>query len=195
MTERQRASLRAAGAGLMAFALAGCAALLPSSKVEVASAWNSYDDAVQSLSRLQPLRSSRPEVHGQGLDPHHNPSVTILHFGEVLQRFAAAALIRPEDVDPGITRCLGAGRRCNAYAVSVKKLARQRIGSFWLDMLDFRRETETTGWSVEVLLIFVDDLLVYELIGGQPNILENELRRNPLGPLQGLGEQAVPKLR
>lgn len=131
----------------------------------------------------------------QGLDPHRNPSITILHFGELLQRFAPAALIKPEDVDPGITRCLEAGQRCKAYAISVRKLHRQRVGNFWLDMLDFKRETRTTGWGVEVLLVFVDDLLVYELIGGQPTIRDDEVRRNPLGPLQGLGEQAVPKLR
>lgn len=175
--------------------LGGCASLLPSSRDEVVSAWGSYEDAVKSLAVLEPFRSTRADVHAQGLDPYRDPSIRLLHFGEVMQRFAAAALIKPEDVDKGISRCLQAGKRCIAYAISVRKTARHRVGNFWLDSLDFKRETRTTGWSVEVLLVFVDELMVYELIGGQPRILEEEVRRNPLGPLQGLGEQAVPKLR
>jgi hypothetical protein len=190
-----RACVRGAAACLWVGLLGGCAALLPSSRNEVVSAWNSYDDAVQTLAALEPLRATRRDVHVQGLDPHHDPSITVLHFGELLLRFAAATLVQPDDVDPGLVRCLQAGQRCQGYAVSVRKLTRQRVGNFWLDMLDFKRETRTTGWGVEVLLVFVDDLLVYELIGGQPTIREDEVRRNPLGPLQGLGEQAVPKLR
>jgi hypothetical protein len=106
----------------------------------------------------------------------------------VLQRFAAAALIKPADVDRGITDCLHAGKQCSGYAIVVKKLDRKRVGNFWLDTLNFKRETSTKGWSVEALLVFVDDRLVYELIGGQPTVDEYEVRRNPLGPLQGWTE-------
>lgn len=77
----------------------------------------------------------------------------------------------------------------------MEKLHRQRVGSFWLDSLNFRRETVTTGWRVQALLVFVDDALVYQLVGGQPTILERELRRNPLGPLQGWGDQSIPLIR
>ena len=44
---------------------------------------------------------------------------------------------------------------------------------------------------MDALLIFVDDLLVYELVGGQPRNNETEVGRNRLGPLQGWGEQAL----
>ena len=177
------------------FLLGGCAALLPSSRTEVVSEWSSYDDAVKSLGTITPYTSTRQSVHLQGLDPHSNPAITVMHFADVLQRFAAASLIKPEDVDRGIRDCLQAGQRCNGYAVAVEKLHRQRIGSFWLDSLNFRRETVTTGWRVDVLLVFVDDALVYELIGGRPTINELDLRRNPLGPLQNWGDQSLQMLR
>ena len=77
----------------------------------------------------------------------------------------------------------------------MEKLHRQRVGSFWLDSLNFRRETETTGWRVDVLLVFVDDSLVFKLVGGRPTINEVDLRRNPLGPLQGWGELPVQKIK
>jgi len=169
-----------------------CAPLLPSSKTEDVSRWNSYDDAVQSLASIAPYRSTRADVHRQGLDPRLNPGISVLHFADVLQRFSAAVLIRPDDLDQGVRDCLHAGQRCSGYVVSVKKLARQRVGSFWLDSLDFKRETVTTGWRVDVLLVFVDDQLVYELMGGQPTISEVDLQRKPLGPLQGWGSHVGP---
>ena len=95
-----------------------------------------------------------------------NPAIIVLHFGDVLQRFSAAALIKPDDVDRGIRDCLHVGKQCNAYAISVKKVSRNRVGNFWVDSLNFRRETVTTGWNVDALLVFVDDLLVYQLVGG-----------------------------
>ncbi len=173
----------------------GCGTLLPTSKTEVVSDWNSYDDAVRSLATITPYESTRQTVHAQGLDPHSNPAITVLHFADVLQRFAAATLIKPEDVDRGIRDCLHAGKQCSGYAIAVEKRHRQRVGSFWLDSLNFRRETVTTGWRVEVLLVFVDDALVYELVGGRPTINEVELRRNPLGPLQGWGDQSLQLIR
>ncbi len=168
-----------------------CTTLLPSSRTEVVSDWNSYEDAVKSLATMTPYTATRQSVHAQGLDPNSNAAITVLHFADVLQRFAAATLIKPEDVDPGIRDCLRAGKRCSGYAIAVEKLHRRRIGNFWLDSLNFRRETVTTGWRVDVLLVFVDDALVYQLVGGRPTISEVDLRRNPLGPLQGWGSQTL----
>jgi hypothetical protein len=173
-------------------ALSACASLLPSSKDEVISDWNSYDDAVASLATITPYKATRQDVHKEGLDPAINPAITVLHFADVLPKFTAAALVRKEDVDRGIRDCLQAGKQCSAYQVIVKKTQRRRTGDFWLDSLNFKRETVTQGWSVDALLVFVDDLLVYELVGGHPRINEFELRRNPLGPLQGWGDRARP---
>lgn len=179
---------------IVSVALSGCTTLLPTSKNEVVSEWSSYNDAVKSLSAIEPYQATRRDVHSAGLDPRLNPAITVLHFADVLQRFSAAALIKPEDVERGILDCLRAGKQCNGYAILVKKLDRNRVGSFWLDSFNFKRETVTTGWSVDALLLFVDDLLVYELIGGQPTINEYEVRRNPLGPLQGWGDQLLQGL-
>ena len=173
----------------------GCTTLLPSSRTEVVSVWSSYDDAVKSLATVAPYLSTRQSVHAQGLDPGRNPAITVLHFADVLQRFAAATLIKPEDVDRGIRDCLQAGKQCGGYIIAVEKLHRRRVGSFWLDSLNFRRETVTTGWRVDVLLVFVDDALVYKLVGGRPLVNEVELRRNPLGPLQGWGDQSLQMIR
>lgn len=175
--------------------LGGCTTLLPSSRTEVVSNWSSFDDAVKSLATVEPYTSTRQSVHAQGLDPRGNPAITVLHFADVLQRFAPATLIKPEDVDRGIRDCLQAGKQCSGYAVAVEKRHKQRVGNFWLDSLSFRREAVTTGWRVEVLLVFVDDALVYKLVGGRPTIHEVDLRRNPLGPLQGWGDHSLRMMK
>lgn len=176
-------------------ALSGCASLLPTAKTEVVSGWNSYQDAVRALGAIEPYTATRNDVHALGLDPEKSPTITVLHFADVLQRFSAAALQRPEDLDAGVRDCLRAGKRCTGYAIAAKKLDSDRVGNFWLDSFNFRREIVTSGWSVDALLVFVDDLLVYELIGGQPTVNQVEIRRNPLGPLQTWGDWLVPSLR
>lgn len=174
---------------LLLAVLGGCTSLLPTSRTDVTSRWTSYDDAERSLAALKTFEATREDVHRQGLDPRQGPGITVLHFADVLQRFTAVVQSRPDHVDPGVNACLQAGQRCSGYAISVKKLARERVGNFWVDSLDFRRETITTGWSVDVLLVFVDDTLVYKLMGGQPTIREVDVQRKPLGPLQGWGQQ------
>lgn len=170
--------------------LAGCNAMLPTARTEVVSVWRSYDDAATCMASFTPYQATRADVHKAGLDPSRNPTITVLHFADVLQKFNAA-LLASEAVDRGIRDCLRAGKQCSGYAISVKKRSAQRVGNFWLDSLNFKRETQTTGWSVDALVVFVDDLVVYQLIGGQPTVDEYEVRRNPLGPLQGWGDKVM----
>jgi hypothetical protein len=164
-----------------------CTALLPSTRQDVAAPWASYQEAVQSISALKPYQTSRSAVHAQGLDPQHAPMVKGLHFADVLQRLSPAMLLHPTETDRGIRDCWQAGQRCTGYAIAVRKVTRVRVGNFWLDSLNFKRVTVTSGWSVDALLVFVDDELVYALVGGQPTILTHEEARNPLGPLQSWG--------
>lgn len=171
--------------------LAGCASLLPTTRAEVVSEWQSYDDGQKAIAALAPYHATRTDVHKAGLDPRTHPGITVLHFGDVLQRFAAAALVSRDDVERGIRDCVHAGMQCSGYLIAVKKLSSRRVGNFWLDSLNFRRETLSQGWKVDALLVFVDDMLVYELVGGEPTINEREVRRNPLGPLQGWGDQTT----
>jgi hypothetical protein len=37
------------------------------------------------------------------------------------------------------------------------------------------------------------NLVVYKLTGGQPAIHEHEENKNPLGPLQGIGQSILPR--
>lgn len=187
-----RPAVRLAGL-LFALLAAGCSSMLPDTRTETQITWTSYEDARADIDRIVPFKSRKDDLIAMGLDPAKNSSVTILTWSDLLQRFAAGSVLKPEDLDPGVRQCLVSGKSCTAYWIVVRKVERERIGSFWLDSLNFRRETDIHGWSVNALVVLVDDLVVYTLFGGQPKIHERELVRNPLGPLQMWGEQ-VPAM-
>jgi hypothetical protein len=180
-------------ATLAACWLAGCAELLPQAATRTQVGWNSYDDARQTIERIVPFQTRSPDLVAMGLTPESNPAITILTYSDILQRFAAGSVMRPEDFDRGIRECLLAGKRCRAYSINVAVANRDRVGNFWLDSLNFKRITDLTGWRFNALVILVDDLVVYTLYGGHPMLNDREVVRNPLGPLQGWGDQ-VPSL-
>ena len=185
---------RQVGCALCALVLAACQALLPESQVETPVEWTSFEQARDTISAFKPFVTRRDEVAARGIDPYQNPAVSLLAYADIVQRFSAGNALRAEEYDSGIRRCLTAGERCSAYSIQARRVKRERIGNFWLDSLNFRREVETTGWSFSALVVLVDDLVVYTTYSGQPNIRDYERTRNPLGPLQGWGDQlrAIP---
>lgn len=179
----------------MVLLLSGCQSLLPDTKAEIGLAWDSYDEAAQAIEKIVPYETRKADLWATGLDPRSNPSITILNYSDIMQRFASSSALRPEDFDKGIRQCLTSGKSCGGYWVQLRRVHRERIGNFWLDSLAFRRETTVTGWSFNALIVLVDDLVVYTVHGGQPGIREYEVVRNPLGPLQSWGEQAPKFVR
>lgn len=173
--------------------LVGCAELLPTAVTQTQVGWQSFDDAKRTIESIVPFQTRAPELVAMGLTPAKNPAITILTYSDILQRFAAGSVLRPEDLERGIRECLLAGRRCSAYSINAAVANRDRVGNFWLDSLNFKRVTDLTGWRFNALIILVDDLVVYTLYGGHPTLNDREVVRNPLGPLQGWGDQ-VPSL-
>jgi hypothetical protein len=181
---------------LLAIALlAGCEALLPRAVTQTQVGWASYEDAQRTIERVVPFQTRVAELAAMGLTPQANPSITILTYSDILQRFAAGTALQTEEFDRGIRECLLAGKRCSAYSIAVAVVKRDRTGNFWLDSLNFKRVTDVTGWRFNALIIMVDDLVVYTLYGGHPKLSDQEVVRNPLGPLQGWGDQVPGLLR
>ena len=182
-----------AAAALAATVITGCVELLPKSHGGTQESWQNFEDAKAAVDKIVPYQTRRAELSQQSIDPYLNPAVTLLSFSDVVQRFAGA-MVKPEELDRGIRECLSAGKACTGYSIVVKRNYRDRIGSFWLDTFSFRREVDMTGWSFNGLVLFIDDVVVYTLYGGQPRIHEHEVNRNPLGPLQGWGDVVGPAL-
>lgn len=172
----------------LATGLAGCSALLPKASATIEGRWTSYEAARVEIEGIRPYTTTRADLHAAGIDPFGMPGITILSYADLVQRFAAGAAVRPDELDRGVRDCLLAGKACTGYAIRQQEMKRDRVGNFFLDALSFRRLTDVRGWSFNALIVFVGDGVVYTLAGGQPVIRETETTRNPLGPFQSWGD-------
>ncbi len=169
-------------------ALTGCQTLLPRASSEVRDTWASFDEARDAIDRIVPYETQRAQLAAKGLEPGKNPAITLLSFADVSQRFALGSTVTADELDRGLRECFAAGKRCTGYSIAIRDVKRKRVGNFWLDAFNFVRVTDSTGWNYNALILFVDDLVVYTLDGGQPRISERDQVRNPLGPLQTWGD-------
>jgi hypothetical protein len=169
---------------------AGCAELLPKSDVHTDVQWSTFNDARALIDAVQPYRTTKVDLAAAGVT-ELNPAVTLLSHAEVALRFPIGGVLNEADVDPGIRDCLKAGKGCSGYLLNIRRISNDRVGDFWLDSFRFRRETQSTGWTFTALILFVDERAVYAVYGGQPNVHETQVDRNPLGPLQGWGDWAA----
>lgn len=181
-----RAPPRLLAATAASFLAAGCAGLLPLSRSEVQSPWRDFGHARETVESIRPGTTTAADLRALGIDPYSGPNVQILTYSDIATRFPVQVGL--DKLDAGLRQCLESGRRCSGYLVNARDVKRERVGDFWLDSLGFRRTVEVTGWSFNALVLLVEDRVVYTLYGGQPNVREHEVTRQPLGPLQSFGD-------
>lgn len=170
--------------------VSGCATWLPESHTDTTT-FKTYDEARKAVEALVPMKSDWAVLEKNGINPKEHPNTTLLTHADVARRFLPSAVLKREDLDPGILLCLESRDACHGLEIVGAKIARERKGSFWADFLNFQRRTETTGWRFTALVLLVNDLVVYRSWSGQPAIDEKEVTRNPLGPFQDIGPPAV----
>jgi hypothetical protein len=169
-------------------ALSGCANLLPKSRAEVSSPWDSYEQARATLQFIVPYKTTAAELKAQGIDPYVTPNVQVLNYSDILLRFPVTASLSPDHLDRGLRECLEAGDDCKGYTISVRDIKRDRVGNFWADALRFSRVVDVSGWTFDAIVLVVEGRVVYAIHGGQPLVKERETSRQPLGPLQNWGD-------
>ena len=130
-------------------------------------------------------------MRAAGIDPYVSRNVQLLSYSDVLLRFPLNAGSSNAQLDHGLRACLEAGKSCTGYALNVRDVKKDHTGPFWQDTLGFKRVVETTGWQFNALILLVGDRVVYTLYGGQPNLHEQEVSRQPLGPVQNIWD-ALP---
>lgn len=172
---------------LLTSLLPGCGSLLPSERAEVLSPFNDYLDAEIRYSQAQPGTTTRSELFSLGFDPLSQGNGKMLSFIDLRVMFVQPN-VPIEYLPDGLLKCLEAKDRCIGYAFDFNKTDTQRVGSFWADVLNFRKQRELQGWAFRAVFVLVDDTLVHKVSNGEPNIRRHEVKRNPLGPLQGAGE-------
>ena len=162
----------------------GCSSFLPSKTVDTQTQWASYQE-VESMVKAIRRGHTLEDVKKLGLDVNKTPNIQSLTYLDIAKRFG---LIGFRDqivaVPDGVKKMMFAAERGRGYELNVEATRSQRIGNFWTDFLQFRKNTHTTGWKFSVLLIVVNNRVEYVLYKGNPNIDKLEKEKNPIGPFQ-----------
>ena len=172
---------------VMAFFTGGCSSLLPSTRRDIGSRWKTFDEAKTAFDNVVPYKTTSEELESMGIDPFTTPNTEILTYLDIIHRFMPNPSITEEDIAQGIQDCLSAKDDCQAHEFVVKEISKKRYGNLILDFFNFKRQTRTSGWEFHPLIVVKDDLVVYKMWSGKPNINETVEETNPLGPLQNTG--------
>jgi hypothetical protein len=164
--------------------------VLPSTKTESKSKWTSYDEAHKVYSSVQLNATTKKDLKQMGFTPEGNSNVRILNYVDVGNLFGSA--FRYEDLPEGVRTCVSSQDACNAYVVLVRRVSNKRNGNVAADLFGFKKHTDITGWEFQATLVLVNDLVVYKLWNGTPEIASSESQSTPLGPMQNLSG-IIPK--
>ena len=174
--------------------LAGCASLLPTSKAEMKMPWQNYAEAKATFERIIILHTTIDELTAMAINADLTPNIVSLNHTDLLRRLANVPVLDPGMLDDGLRACLVKRQKCTGLEIEQTHTERERIGSFWLDVLGFRQETSVTGWRFNAVIVLDENVVIYKVWSGQPNIRKLEEERNPLGPLQGASGALIRKL-
>jgi hypothetical protein len=167
--------------------VAGCGGMLPQQKTIVASPFDTYAEAEAAFGRVTPNETSLAKLFNSGYNITTFPNVEVLTYLDLLARFLPRDSITLSDLDPSLRQCLERRLECRGYVLRPSRIKKERIGNWFLDLLDFRRTEKRFGWEAEALFVLDDDIVVYKLWSGTQRIDELRQKINPLGPLQNIG--------
>jgi hypothetical protein len=167
--------------------LTGCSGMLPQKREIVASPFETYAQAETAFDKIVPNETTLEELFNSGYNISTFPNVETLTYLDLLERFLPRDSITLRDLDPDLRNCLEQRLRCRGYVLHPSKIRRDRTGSVFLDLFNFRRTVIRYGWEAEALFVIQDDIVVYKLWSGTQRIDEVEQNINPLGPLQNIG--------
>lgn len=183
--------LKASAAAALVVGLSACASsksILPNSNNATKSPWATYADAKVAFDRID-TKTTKEALVVLGFDPAAMPNTRNLNYVDVVNLFGAS--FRIEDLPTGIKKCVRAREACNGYVIRSQNIKNKRNGNVAADLFGFSKQTQTTGWEFSATLVMVNNTVVYKLWNGTPVVDSTNRERNPLGPMQSLGD-AIP---
>ncbi|WP_026842424.1 hypothetical protein [Citrifermentans bremense] len=166
---------------LLLLTQAGCTHLLPRGKSITESPFQNYSDAKTAFDQIEIGKTTVEDLQKLGFDVTSAPNLKLLNYLDIA---ATVQAIPNKDLDPGLQACLKARADCRAYLFEPKRTYTKRIGNFWLDIFNFKRKSQETGWRFKALIVFVNHHVAYKLSSGEPKIDQVNDQVNPLGPFQ-----------
>ena len=179
-------------AALVTLSLAACSSsdLLPHETKTTASRFQNYDQIQAAYNRIVPGATQSSELAKLGFDAAAVPNVEILSNVDAIARFMPNDTLTFDRLPKAVQNCIDAQSRCSALVFHLEHTQSQREGNVFLDAAGLKRETVSSGWSAEVVLLMQTDRVVYKLMSGRPNIAGLDDFVQPLGPLQDIGDSA-----
>ena len=169
-------------------ALGGCSHLLPAARQNVSNPWKDFSDAKASYDQILPYSTDLEAVRKLGFAPYLTANMQVLNQAQVVNAVLPSPVQGRMAIAQGIADCVKVQEACTGYLMEPSAITQKRVGNFFLDFLNFKRNTVTTGWRFSALIVVVNDLVVYKQWSGEPRIETTDVRVNPLGPLQSMGE-------
>jgi hypothetical protein len=162
----------------------GCAALLPHSSSVTRSPWKSYKEVVDAYNTVVINKSTVTDIKKVGFNVYSTSNLKVLSFVDIA---AATSTLELKDMGRGITQCLKVRDFCSGYIFEPQVAKSDRVGNFWLDILNFKRKTRDSGWKFKATFLIVDSVVVEKYWYGEPLINLEKTIINPLGPFQEIG--------
>jgi hypothetical protein len=165
-------------------ALVDCSGSLPKSERVTKSTWPTFAAAKSAYDQVRPGLTTVTALQEMGYDPYTETNLRILNYLDITGQFLSGDSRTAAGLPLAVQSCLAARSACMGYEVNLQRIHRQRKGSAFLDLLNFRRRTHETGWKFKALFVIHHELVVYKLWSGMPKIDRRLDTKNPLGPVQ-----------
>ena len=173
--------------------LVGCGGLglLPhETRISTSTNFQTYDQVAAAYVGIVPGETRLSDLPKLGFDTATTPNVEILSYLGVIERFMPRNSLTFDHLAPPVQACIEAQDRCSAFVFHPQHVESRRLGSIFLDIFGFERQTLDTGWQAEVVLLMQDGHVAYKLMSGRPRIEDMHDSIQPLGPLQDIGNTA-----
>src|SRR5215469_3920492 len=148
---------------LIASVLVGCGGLglLPRESDVKNTSFKSYREVQIAYQEIAPGQTRTDDLGVMGFDSNDSPNVEVLSYLGVIEKFIPRDSIRFDNLDPVVQQCIEARDRCTGFVFHPERLHKERLGSWFLDVLGFQRTTVNYGWSAEIVLLVMDGRVAY----------------------------------
>jgi hypothetical protein len=164
----------------------GCQSLFVSNRNETESPWTNWDQVTVAFNGIAPDHTRINDLKRIGFDPNVTPNIKIMPYVDIVPIFMPNPNIHVGDLPIGVRVYMEAKTNSCAYLVELQDVREKRHGNILLDVFGFKRQTHHSGWQFKGLILIRDDVVVYTLSSGTPDISSEESKVRPLGPFQEL---------
>jgi len=168
----------------------GCQSLFISNRSTTQSPWTNWDQMTIAFNRIAPNHTTVSDLKHMGFDPSVTPNICIMPFVDIVPIFMPNPNIHMEDLPIGVQVYVEAKTNNCAYRVLLHDVREKRHGNILLDVFGFKRLTHHSGWEFRGLILIKNNVVVYTLSSGTPNISTDDSAIKPLGPFQDLQDSA-----